>query len=276
MTLEAALPEAPAAAASTEDSAAIAAARQIDQDANAGELTPEQQAEAAAKAEAKPEKTPEQREIDRLRRGIDRRTRQLSEARAQLGLTRDENRGNYQQSADDSEPLSLTRAQLAEMVKAEAAKLAPTLRNEAQEVERRQGVIQSLAKTWGQERFDEVSSDLDDVFGGLTDRSGKPKPATEAIFEADEPAKVIEYLTDPDNAEEAERIAGMNAVQAGKAIAKLEAKLSTESAKAKPQVSKAAMPLEPIKGAGAPVKKSLLDLSGSDFDARRREQIKNR
>lgn len=200
--------------------------------------------------EQKPEKTPEQREIDRLRRGIDRRTRQLSDARAQLELTRSQNSATVTQTADDSEPLSLTRAQVQELVKAEAAKLAPTLREEALETERRQSVVQSLAKTWGQEKFDEVSSDLDDAFGGLTDSSGRPKPAIEAVFEADQPAKVIEYLADPDNLDEAERISKMSAVQAGKAIAKLEARLSTEKPKPKNEVSKAPDPLEAVRGKG--------------------------
>lgn len=223
----------------------------------AADVAPAPETEAAEagagdeKPEVKPEKTPEQREIERLRRGIDRRTRQLSDARAQLDLTRSQKQDQNQQTADDSEPLSLTRAQIAEMVKAEAQKLAPTLSEQAAETERRQGVVQSLAKTWGQEKFDEVSSELDDVFGGLTDRSGKPKAATEAIFEADEPAKVIEWLIDPENADEAERISRLGAVQAGKAIAKLEAKLSTEKPKPPTKISKAPPPLEAVRGAGS-------------------------
>ena len=208
-------------------------------------------AETLTEAEARPEKTPEQREIDRLRRGIDRKTRQLAETRAQLSLTHSSSESNNQQSADDSAPLSLTRAELAQMVKAEAEKLAPTLHEQATEAERRQSVVQGLAKTWGQERFDEVSSDLDDSFGGLTDRSGRPKPAIEAIFEADDPAKVIEWLADPDNASDAERISRMTGPQAGKAIAKLEAQLGTVTAKAKPQASKVPAPLESIRAQGS-------------------------
>ena len=207
--------------------------------------------ETTPEVDTRPEKTAEQREIDRLRRGIDRKTRQLSDARAQLGLTHRPIDVNNQQSEDDSAPLSLTRAELAEMVNAEAKRLAPTLRDQATEVERRQGVVQGLAKTWGQERFDEVSSDLDDAFGGLTDRSGRPKPAIEAVFEADEPAKVIEWLADPDNAAEAERISKLGGVQAGKAIAKLEAQLASKPDKAKPQASKAPAPLESIRGQGS-------------------------
>lgn len=262
---------------SAEDIAATAALteknRQIDDDPAANTETAEEKA-ARELAEKKPEKTPEQREIERLRRGIDRKTRQLAEARAERGLTREPPARNTPATEDDGAPLSLTRAQIAELVKAEAAKLAPALRDEALEVQRRTSVVQGLAKTWGQERFDELSSDLDDAFGGLTDSSGKPKPAIEAVFEADAPAKVIEWLVDPDNADEAERISKLGAVQAGKAIAKLEATLDG-ARKDKPQPSKAPAPLEPVRGQGKSDKR-LGDLNGADFDKRRREQIRQR
>lgn len=203
----------------------------------------------------KPEKTPEERERARMQRGIDRRTRQLAEARAEAEylrkqLTQGQNKADNQATANDSEPLSLTRAQINEMVKAEAEKLAPTLKDQALEVQRRQSVIQSLAKTWGQEKFDELSSDLDDAVGGLTDSSGSIKPAIEAIFEADEPSKVIEYLADPDNLEEAERIAKLGPMAAGKAISKLEAKLAAQAPKPKTKVSNAPAPLEAVRGQG--------------------------
>lgn len=231
---------------------------------------------AAADDKPKVEKTPEQREIERLRRGIDRRTRQLAEERARNTLTREPIATNNPKSAFDSEPLSMTRAELEQMVKAEAAKLAPTLRDEALEVNRRQSVVQSLAKTWGQERFDELASDLDDAFGGLMDRSGRPKPASEAIFEADDPKAVIEWLADPENSDEAERISKMSAAQAGKAVTKLEARFVTEKLKDKPQASKAPAPLEAIRGQGSTSEKRLGDLSGKDFAERRRRQIAQR
>lgn len=198
----------------------------------------------------KPEKTPEQREIERLRRGIDRRTRQLAEERARnAGLNQQPQRANIPAN-EDSEPLTLTRAELEQRIKDEARRLAPTLQSEAAEVARRQGVIQSLAKNWGQERFDEISSDLDDAFGGLADASGKPKPAVEAVFEADNPAAVIEYLADPDNVDEAERIARMSPINAGRAIAKLEAKLEAAPRTKSPAPSKAPAPLEPVRAKG--------------------------
>lgn len=242
---EVALPEAPAAAVSTpEVDAKLAEAKAID-----GAENLDAKPEGETTAEAKPEKTPEQREIDRLRRGIDRRTRQLSDARAQLDLTRPQNGVNYQNIATDSEPLSLTRAQLHELVTAEALKLAPTLSEQATEHQRRESVVQSFAKTWGQEKFDEIASDVDEAFGGLKDSSGRPKPAIEAVFEADNPAKVLEWLADPDNIDEAERIGKLSAVQAGKAITKLELKLA--EVKDKPIPSKLPPPLETIRNQGA-------------------------
>ena len=208
---------------------------------------------------AKPEKTPEERERQRMQRGIDRRTRQLAEERAarqalerQLAdlTNKDQQRNNYTSSQVDSEPLTLTREQLAEMVKAEAQKLAPSLNEQNATVDKRKSVVQSLATTWGQERFDELSSDLDDAFGGLTDSSGRPKPAIEAVFDADRPADLIEYLADPDHSDEAEAIARMNPVQAGKAIARLEDKIQAAKAKGKPQPSKQPPPLESVRGQG--------------------------
>lgn len=220
-------------------------------------VTPEVQEGDADKG--KPEKTPEERERQRMQRGIDRRTRQLAEERAarqalerQLDdlTNKDQQRNNYTSSQGDSEPLTLTREQLAEMVKAEAQKLAPSLNEQNATVDKRKSVVQSLATTWGQERFDELSSDLDDAFGGLTDSSGRPKPAIEAVFDADRPADLIEYLADPDHSDEAEAIARMNPVQAGKAIARLEDKIQAAKAKGKPQPSKQPPPLESVRGQG--------------------------
>jgi hypothetical protein len=211
--------------------------------------------EAKPEGEAAPEKTESElrmeqleRENKRMQRGIDRRTRQLAEERARNGLTRNPIGGDNQDNANDSEPLSLTRAELAQFVKAEAEKLAPTLADQQGESQRRQGVIDSLAKTWGQEKFDEVASDLDEAFGGLTDRSGAPKPAIEAVFESDNPTAVIEWLADPENSDEAERISKLSAVKAGREIAKLESKIAAKAVQDKPEPSKAPKPLEPVRG----------------------------
>lgn len=239
--------ESPATAGASETEVADVSA--VDPSIDDGRERP---AEAEEKEDEpkKPEKTPEQREIERLRRAVDRRTRQLAEERAR-NVAPQQHAQDTRASAGEDHTYQLTQAQIDELVTARAKQLAPTLREQAAEVERRSGVVQSLAKTWGPEKFDEMSSDLDDAFGGLMDRGGAPKPATEAIFEADNPAAVIEYLTDPDHIEEAERISRMSAAQAGKAIARLEDRLAAEAARKKPQVSKAPTPLEPVRGQGS-------------------------
>lgn len=215
----------------------------------------ERAAKEQEQAESKPEKTAEERRLSQLQRAVDRRTARLARAEAenahlreQLGLTRP--REGASNTGTDEEPISLTRAEFEERVKAEARKLAPTIQEQAAEAERRQGLVKTLEKAWGAEKFDELSSSLDDVFGGLTLADGRAKPATEAIFEADDPARVIEWMTDPDNADEAERISKLGPVQAGKAIAKLEAGLAKEAAKPKADVSKAPAPLGAIPARG--------------------------
>jgi len=208
----------------------------------------EPKAEAPPKTESELRLEQLERENKRMQRGIDRRTRQLAEERARHLTPIDRNNDN---GADDSEPVTLSRSELAKIVKAEAEKLAPDLATRKTEIERRNGVIQSFEKTWGKEKFDEVASDLDDAFGGLTDRAGNTKPAADAIFEADDPVKVIEYLSDPENLDEAERLSRLGPIQAGKAIAKLEAKLAATPAKPKAQASKASAPIESIRSHGA-------------------------
>ncbi|MFM2088273.1 MAG: hypothetical protein RLZZ237_3142 [Pseudomonadota bacterium] len=201
------------------------------QEGEGGEASAEQQ---------KKEKTPDQREIERLRRRVDNLTRQKYEARAAAPAPQ------QQQNADDDngEPVSMTRAELQRHIAEQAKQLAPALTQQQAVAEKRQGIVASLAKEWGAEKFDTLASDLDDVLGGLADRSGAPKPATDAIFESDNPKGLIEYLTDPDNADEAERIATMSAVQAGRAIARIEDKIAANGKAAKPQPSNAATPLE--------------------------------
>lgn len=223
------------------------ASEHADSTAAADQNTDQAATDAAAEEnKAKPEKTPEQREIDRLRRRLDNKTRQVYELRAQ---TPAQQQHQASQEGDD-EPVTLTRAELQRQIEERAQTLAPSMSEQRAEVERRQGIVQSLTKELGAEKFDALASDLDDAFGGLTDRSGKPKPATDAIFYADNPKAVIEFLTDPDNADEADRISKMTAVQAGRAIGKLEDRLEAEKSKAKPKPSNAPKPLEAVKGGG--------------------------
>ena len=256
MTIENALPEAAPAAGAGYQHEGAAPDQQHDehQAANEGESGDEGQHESEGSDEKpKKEKTPEQRELDRIRRGLDRKTKQNYQLKAQLeqlaqsSLTqREQNAGINAQTND--EPLTLSRAELEKMVKERAERMAPAIRHQQAEMEQRRAVVADLAKEWGQEKFDAYASDLDDAFGGLADAKGNPKPITNAIFESDAPAAVIAYLADPDNASEAENLSGMSDREAARAVAKLEAKL--ETMKSKPQRSNAPAPLEPLKGNG--------------------------
>lgn len=244
------------------ETAAAGAASQSQADANdnqhvegaegGAEAAGQENQEGDASQGKKPEKTAEQREIDRLRRRVDNLTRKRydAEARAAQAGQQQQNQHQSADDSDDDEPVSMTRAELNRHIAEQAKQLAPTMREQQAVADRRAGVITTLSKEWGEEKFNTLASDLDDAFGGLADRSGSPKAATDAIFESDDPKSLIEYLADPDNADEAERLAGMSAIQAGRAIARLEDKLKVEKAKGKPQPSKAAQPLEPARAGG--------------------------
>jgi hypothetical protein len=205
------------------------------------EAKTESTAEEAPKTAAELRVEELEREKKRLQRGIDRKTRQLSEERA---------RAEYrpQEKVNDSETVTLTRAEIQKMVNDEAVKLAPTMKEQYAETERRTAVVETLTKAWGQDKFNELSNDLDDSFNGLIAGDGTTKPAVEAIFESDNPQAVIEYFADPKNADEAEAFAKLGAIRAGREIAKLEAKLAT--AKQKNPISKAPAPLENVRAKG--------------------------
>jgi hypothetical protein len=217
----------------------------------------------------KREKTDAERERDRLIRRIDNKTRRTAQLEAELAQYRQGAQPRQQQNpADDDEPVTVSRAELDRMVAERAEKLAPAVKEQQAQQEHRQTVVASLAKQWGKEEFNAKAADLDEVMGGLTDRSGRPKPAIDAIFEADNPKGVIEYLTDPDNADEAERIASLSPIRAGRAVALLDAKLKATTDK--PQPSKAAKPLEAVRGQGESPK-DWAALEGKDFFERRRK-----
>ncbi len=260
MTTETALSPAPEAPTSGQPDNA----EQLDTQTEHASESPDSDGEQKQE-EKKPEKTEAERERDRLRKAIDRRTRREAEARAEAAQLRAElerlraiepqskrlraSESGDTNDADADEPLTLSRAELAQMVKSEAERLAPTLKQQQAEIEHRKKVIEGLAKELGQERFDALAEDLDEALGGLH-RNGKPTAATEAIFAADDPQAVIQYLADPENADEAEAIGRMDPIRAGRAIAKLETKLEKVKAKDKPQRSNAPEPVEPTRPSG--------------------------
>ena len=249
MTTENALPQGDNAAAGANNDDHTGAEHDHHQD-DAGNTTGAEGGEegGAAGDPPKKEKTFEQREIERLRRRVDNLTRKKHELMAAVQPSQQQ-----QQRTDESddEPVSMTRADLDRHIAERAKQLAPALTQQQALADRRQGIVTSLEKEWGAEKFNTLASDLDDVFDGLADRSGAPKAATDAIFESDNPKGLIEYLTDPDNVEEAERIATMSPTQAGRAIARIEDKIAAAGKAGKPKPSSAAAPLETPRGGGA-------------------------
>lgn len=229
----------------------------------APEVEEKQEGSAEQNVEAKPdgEAQPEEKEdheklpawakkhLRKMERRVDTLTRRLGAADERLRSAPIDATNGAEQ--DDSDSLSLSRKELAALIEEEARKLAPVLKEQETVIEQRRRVAEGLAKSWGQDRFNSLASDLDAAFDGLTDPRGQPKPAADAIFEADDPKGVIEYLADPDNAAEAAAIARMSAVQAGRAIAKLENKLEAKKSTGKPQPSKAGAPIEMERGRGS-------------------------
>jgi hypothetical protein len=217
--------------------------------------TAEAQQEGGEQAEkpAAAEKTPEQRALERAERKIGRLVRQREELRAQLtqGLRTPPIESDNRPPEADSEPLQLSRAELQELIKAEAAKLAPTIKQQQDGIEQRAKLVEGLSKEWGSEKFDSLARDLNEAFDGLTDTSGKPKAATDAIFESDDPKGLIEYLANPDNADEAEQLSRLTDRQLGRAIARLEMKVAAQKKSDKPQPSKVPAPVETGRGQGS-------------------------
>jgi hypothetical protein len=204
-----------------------------------------EQTEVNTEAEAKPEKTPEQRALERAEKKIGRLVRQREELRAELnhgrGLQTQANQGDNQTTDSDSDSLTLSRAELAAMVKKEATKLAPTITQQSAEVEQRRQSAGALAKELGHDRFIELTDDLAEIL---------PAAAQLLVLETDAPRALLEYLTDPDNEAEARAISRLSEGQAGRAIARLEAKLAGSKGKDKDVPSKSAAPLEALRGKG--------------------------
>lgn len=207
--------------------------------------------EEAKEAEpAKKEKTAEEKLIARQQRRIDNLTKRLYQQQPpNEGLQQQPKQAqNAAQQADD-EPVTLSRKELQAEIDKRARELAPTMKQQADEIEHRRGIVDKLAKDLGTEKFDALAAELEDALDGLKDDKGRPKPATDAIFESADPRALIEYLADPDNAEEAEALGRMSPVRAGMKVAEIGAKLAGKSKQ--PQRSSASQPLEPVRAGGS-------------------------
>lgn len=200
----------------------------------------------------KPEKTEEQRAIERMQRGIDRKTRQAAEARARADhaerrlaelearLTPPKTGVDFGSESDADSRLTLTPAEFAQRVEEEAKKLAPSIAKQVASEEQIRSAASALKQELGDEKFAELTGELSDIF---------PAEKQLALLFSKSPASLVRYLADPDNETEAKRIAAMSDFQAGTAVHALEIKLAQKVEK--PKASKAAEPLEEIKAEGS-------------------------
>ena len=233
----------------------------------------------SVKEEPKPEKTPEQRELDKIRRGLERQTRRRYEEQARREhaeqraqelekryLQSGNNSVDYQSQSGDSDTLSLPKAELERLIEERAATLAPTIASQRAESERLNAAALSLKQSLGEDEFSELTEEIADIF---------PQERQLALLSANDPAALVRYLADPDNQTEASSIAKMSDFRAGMAIHALELKLKTQAAKETPKESKAPRPFEVPKGGGS-VDKDPSNMTDKEFAAWRHRQIAQR
>ena len=239
MTTETALPDASEQLAGASDQPA---------DAPVVETDVKHEGEAQGEAEKAEDKKTERHPLEKVlakaerrNQSLARRVHQAEAALAQYGALQRPAIGDINQhEGADSEVLSLPKAQLDRLIEERARALAPSITSQAAEKERQTAAVVAMQKDLG-DRFLEVTNDLASVFDADKQM---------AVLRSDAPVKLIEYLTDPDNADEADRIAGMDAYDTGRALAKIELKLAAVKAGNKPQRSSAAAPIESVKASG--------------------------
>ncbi len=220
----------------------------------------EEEAKEAEKLRKKLEK--QEKRINLLwaqRQEARERARQL-EQRLQPSAISDTN----QSDAEDSDRLSLSRAELQQMIEREAKRLAPSLKEQQEAIESRQKVAQSLLTELGPDKYEELTDDLADLL---------PPDAQLLVLETDSPRALIEYLTDPENESQTKALGKLPPHQQGLKLGLLAAQLKAKRSRDKPLPSKAPAPIEPVKSQGDASRKPLALLEGEEFAKRRREQI---
>jgi hypothetical protein len=230
------------------------------------------------KPEQKPEPTDAEKELAALKKQLAKaekrrdaiwaqRQEAKEEARAlkqRLGLTGDAIEDTNSTEAEDSDKLSLSRAELQRMIEREAKRLAPTIKEQADAVEQRRTVARALQEELGPDKFQELTDDLADVL---------PQEAQLLVLETESPRALIEYLTDPEHEAETKAIARLTPAQQGMRIGLLAAQLKAKRSRDKPQPSGAPQPIEPVKSQGDAGVKPLALLSDDEFAKRRKLQI---
>jgi len=195
--------------------------------------------ETTAEPEKKPERHPLEKELAKERRRISRLVEQREQARAETARWQSEaermrplqNTGNSDTTAPDGDELRISRAEL--------PKVFERMQGEAEQQRERASAASNMRKALGDD-FIAVTDELAEII---------PGDLQFAVAASEAPAELARYLIDPDNQDEAERIARMSPVQAGRALARIEAKLTAKPER--PKASNAASPIEPVRGGAA-------------------------
>jgi len=194
--------------------------------------------ETAAEPEKRPERHPLEKELASERRRISRLVAQREQARADSSRWQAEaerlrplpSSANGDTNAPDDE-LRISRAEL--------PKVFARMQGEATQQREQASAAANMRKALGDD-FISVTDELAEII---------PGDLQFAVAASEAPAELARYLIDPDNADEAERIARMSPVQAGRALARIEAKLTAKPER--PKASNAASPIEPVRGGAA-------------------------
>lgn len=223
----------------------------------------QQEQQDKPEGEQKPERHPLEKELAKERRRIPRLVEQRETARAEaarykaelervLGSDLQNSRADDKNSSDDdSDVVRIPRSEL--------PKLAERLQSEANERETLRKSAAEMRKALGDD-FERVTDELAEIFNA---------DLQFAVAASEAPAELARYLTDPDNADEAERIRRMSPIQAGRAFAKIEAKLAAKPEK--PQPSKAPKPVDPVRGGGGSIEPDTTKMTDAQWLEYRRK-----
>lgn len=190
--------------------------------------------------EAKPERHPLEKELAKERRRNQAIVRRLHEAESkarEFEDLRSRSIGDTNQDKQgDSERQSLTDADLDALLNQREQQ-----RRQAESERDLSAKAVALRKELGED-FETTTEDL-----SLMLRDAKKQLA---VLRSEQPAALVRYMTDPDNAEEIERMARMDDFDYGRAMARIEGKLEAKKAPDKPKPSSAAAPIEAARGGG--------------------------
>lgn len=181
----------------------------------------------------KPEPTAAERAAKALERRVARLTREKYQLAAQLEQTR-----QIQQPNGEQETLT------PDEVERRADEKARVM-TETQRLNDRSNQIYETGVKEYKGDFDKALSEIQQI-SPLFDAKGKPVPLMQAIFETDEPHKVLHYLGT--NLDVAEELADMSPLRAARKLGQIEADLAK---KPEPKPSSAPRPIQPVKSVSA-------------------------